>query len=273
MSSSARRPPKPNGSTRRSARKALIASPLQPPAEHDERRDHAADAPSRSGSRGGRACSSGSSQTVPSASARPRSTPCHSGSSQAIDAAAARAAAVIGKNVPENRNSGVIPNRQIELNDDVSRWVDMYAAIGPANASAVRVPTGTVRTMPGVAAAPNSDDHEQKIAPTSVARVAIQASWPTAIAYGRERRRVHRVEAADPVEPGQDREGGLEHRALHHRGHEQRRRQPLEVRHAAQRLARRCRRPRTDPRPIPIATRNRTGWAKLPKIEPRQVRT
>ena len=27
-----------------------------------------------------------------------------------------------------------------------------------------------------------------------------------------------------------------------------------------------------DPRPMPIAIRNRTGWAKLPKIEPRQVR-
>ena len=27
-----------------------------------------------------------------------------------------------------------------------------------------------------------------------------------------------------------------------------------------------------DPRPMPIATRNSTGWAKLPKIEPRQVR-
>ncbi len=27
-----------------------------------------------------------------------------------------------------------------------------------------------------------------------------------------------------------------------------------------------------DPSPMPIAIRNRTGWAKLPKIEPRQVR-
>ena len=26
------------------------------------------------------------------------------------------------------------------------------------------------------------------------------------------------------------------------------------------------------PSPIPIATRNSTGWAKLPKIEPRHVR-
>jgi hypothetical protein len=27
-----------------------------------------------------------------------------------------------------------------------------------------------------------------------------------------------------------------------------------------------------EPSPIPMATRNSTGWAKLPKIEPRHVR-
>ena len=86
--------------------------------------------------------------------------------------------------MPENRNSGVIPNRQIELNDEVSRWVDMYAAIGPANASAVSVPTGTTSTMPGVAAAPNSTMTSMKMPPTRVARVAIQARRPAAIEYG-----------------------------------------------------------------------------------------
>ena len=64
-------------------------------------------------------CSSGCSQTVPSASERPRSTPCHSGNSQAMTRSGS-GSAVIGKNVPEKRNSGVIPNRQIELNEEVS---------------------------------------------------------------------------------------------------------------------------------------------------------
>src|SRR5450759_2519704 len=119
-------------------------------------------------------CTSGSCHAVSSASDRARSTPCHSGSSQASGRMIAGSCS-IGKNVPENRNRGVMPKRQIELNADVSRCEDMKAAIGPAKASAVSVPTGTEKMIPGVAAAPNSTMTTRKIEPTSVARVAIQA--------------------------------------------------------------------------------------------------
>ena len=62
--------------------------------------------------------------TMPSDSARASATPCHSGSSHAIHWICAGSWS-IGKNVPENRNSGVIPKRQIALNEVVSYWVDM----------------------------------------------------------------------------------------------------------------------------------------------------
>ena len=77
--------------------------------------------------------------------------------------------------------------------------------------------------MPSVGAALNSRMTSAKIEATSVARVAIQAIWPNAIAYGAERGRVHRVVAPDPAEPAEHRERGLERRALHHRRHQQRR--------------------------------------------------
>ena len=137
--------------------------------------------------------------------------------------------------MPENRNSGVTPNRHTELNAVVSRWVDMNAATGPANARAVRTATGIASTIPAAAAAPNSTMTRAKIVDTIVARVATQPSWPKAIANGRQRRGVHRVVALDPVEAADHRERRLEHRALHDGRDHQRRREPLEVGHAAER--------------------------------------
>ena len=60
-----------------------------------------------------------------------------------------------GKNVPENRNSGVIPNRKIAANRSGVRWVAENAAIGAANASPVRTATGIASTTSGDSAAPN----------------------------------------------------------------------------------------------------------------------
>ena len=67
---------------------------------------------------------SGSSDSVPRLAPRASATPCHSGNSHAIQRIASGSWS-IGKNVPENRNSGVIPKRQIELNATTSRWVVM----------------------------------------------------------------------------------------------------------------------------------------------------
>ena len=56
---------------------------------------------------------------------------------------------LIGKNVPENRNSGVIPKRKIAANLLGVFWVAENAAIGAANAMPVRTAAGIASTMSG----------------------------------------------------------------------------------------------------------------------------
>ena len=71
----------------------------------------------------------GSSAIVPSDRPRVRATPWNSGVSQA-SAWSAAGSVVTGKNVPENRNSGVIPNRKIAANRLGVFCVAENAAIG-----------------------------------------------------------------------------------------------------------------------------------------------
>jgi len=59
---------------------------------------------------------------VPSARPRVSSTPCQSGDSQAIGWRSG-GRFEIGKNVPEKRKSGVMPNRKTALNFSGVRWV------------------------------------------------------------------------------------------------------------------------------------------------------
>ena len=119
-----------------------------------------------------------------------------------------------GKNVPENRNSGVMPNRKIALNLSGVFCVAEKAAIGAANAIPVSTAAGMARTISGDAAAPNRTMTKVKTVEISVSR----AIDPQQVAQGdvarRDRRGVHRVEDLAPDEPAHDREGRLERRRL-----------------------------------------------------------
>ena len=124
--------------------------------------------------------------------------------------------------------------------------------------------------MPGVAAAPNATMASAKSAPTMHARVAIQASWPKVIAAGVSGvayiawyRRTQRNPAmtgnvpsnTDPCITDDTSSAGA--RNWRYGTPPSAVEPPLST---------------YEPRPTPIASRNRTGEAKLAKIEPRQFR-
>src|SRR5258705_5238442 len=125
----------------------------------------------------------GSSPATPSDSARVNATPWNSGVNQARTWSAA-GSVLIGKNVPENRKSGVIPNRKIVEKRFGVFCVAAYAAIGPANAIPVRTAAGIARTIVGDAAAPNRTMTIVKMVEISVSRAAIQARLPNAMSRG-----------------------------------------------------------------------------------------
>src|SRR3954454_8025000 len=125
----------------------------------------------------------GSSVAVPSDSPRVKATPWNSGVSQA-KAWSAAGSELIGKNVPENRNIGVMPNRKIVVNRFGVFCVAENAAIGPANASPVRTAAGIANTMSGDSAAPKRTMTSVKIEQIIVSRAVIQARLPRAMSRG-----------------------------------------------------------------------------------------
>jgi hypothetical protein len=136
----------------------------------------------------------------------------------------------------------------------------------------VSVATGTVSRIPGVAAAPNSTMTTMKIPPTSVARVPIHASNPAAIEYGVSgvayiawNRRTQWKPAStgkvasntEPCITEDTSSAGASHWRY---GTPPSASAPLP---ASTKV----------PSPTPIASRNSAGWMKLPKMDPRHVRT
>ena len=135
-----------------------------------------------------------------------------------------------GKNVPENRNSGVIPNRKIAANlfgrllgrgerRDRRRRTPSRSGPRPgwpARSAATRPPR--TATMTNV-----------KTEQISVSRAAIQSEVAEGDVARRDRRRVHRVEDLVPDEPAHDREGRLEGGRLHRRRRQQAGREEREV--------------------------------------------
>ena len=91
---------------------------------------------------------------------------------------------LIGKNVPENRKSGVIPKRKIAANLLGVFWVAEKAAIGVANAIPVKTAAGMASTINGDSAAPNRTMTSVKIEQMSVSRAIIQAMFPSAMSRG-----------------------------------------------------------------------------------------
>ena len=125
----------------------------------------------------------GSSATVPSDNARVNATPWNSGVSQA-SAWSASGSELIGKKVPENRKSGVIPNRKIDANLLGVFWVAEKAAMGQAKAIPVRMAAGIASTMSGDWAAPNATITIVKMVQIIASRAAIQARLPSAMSRG-----------------------------------------------------------------------------------------
>src|SRR6266852_2949368 len=125
----------------------------------------------------------GSWPIVPSARARLSSTPCQSGDSHAIGWIIA-GRFEIGKNVPENRKSGVIPKRKSALNLSGLRCVAAKAAIGVEKARPVRTADGIARRISGEAAAPNSAITIVKLAAIAVSRIAIHVTLPMTMSRG-----------------------------------------------------------------------------------------
>ena len=76
-----------------------------------------------------------------------------------------------GKNVPENRNSGVMTNRNRALNLIGVFWVAENAAIGAAKAMPVSTAAGMASTMSGDSAAPNATMTSVKTVAISVSRI------------------------------------------------------------------------------------------------------
>src|SRR5258705_7498827 len=125
----------------------------------------------------------GSSAIVPRDKPRVRATPWNNGVSQA-SAWSAAGSDVIGKNVPENRNSGVIPKRKIAANLLGVFCVAENAAIGVAKAIPVRTAAGMASTMSGDSAAPKATITIVKIVQIMVSRATIQAILPRAMSRG-----------------------------------------------------------------------------------------
>ena len=98
---------------------------------------------------------------MPSDRPRVSATPWNSGVSQATTWRAG-GSELTGKNVPENRNSGVIPNRKIVANWFGVFWVAENAAIGAANAIPVRTAAGTASTIERRLGCAERDDHDRE---------------------------------------------------------------------------------------------------------------
>ena len=90
----------------------------------------------------------------------------------------------IGKNVPENRKSGVMMKRKIVENRSGVFCVAANAAIGPAKAIPVRTAAGMANTISGDSAAPNTTMTIVKIVQTRVSRATIQTRLPRAMSRG-----------------------------------------------------------------------------------------
>ena len=144
---------------------AVIASALhQPGFDRADREQRADDGDRREDRDVDRRPGPASRRSCRASASRHRSTPCHSGESQAIgwrnDGRLS-----IGKNVPLNRNSGVIPNRKSVANWSGVRCVAVKAMIGVAKARPVSTAAGIASTISGERARPEQHDDDREHRP------------------------------------------------------------------------------------------------------------
>src|SRR6266542_5396569 len=93
---------------------------------------------------------------------RHSSTPCHSGERTESGRRAA-GSCEIGKNVPENRNSGITPSRMINGKRASVSWLAENAVSGAANAAAHNAAAGTAAMPHGEGTAPRTAATARKI--------------------------------------------------------------------------------------------------------------
>ena len=92
---------------------------------------------------------------------------------------------MIGKNVPENRNSGIMTNRKIMVNEVSLVRVTAHASIGVANASPVSTATGSAAIIHAERTAPNAAATARKIAQFMASRKVTNSTWPWKMSTGR----------------------------------------------------------------------------------------
>src|SRR5579859_3702897 len=92
---------------------------------------------------------------------------------------------VTGKNVPENRNSGMIPNLNSIANDVSFVHVNVYASIGAPNASPVSTAAGSAAAAQADWTAPNAAITARNTAEFMVSRSVVQSRWPWNRSAGR----------------------------------------------------------------------------------------
>ena len=83
-----------------------------------------------------------------------------------------------GKNVPENRNNGIIPNRNTRANDVSLDTVIAHVSIGAAKASPVSTATGTAASTHGDVMAPNAAMTTRKMAEFMASRMIVNSRCP-----------------------------------------------------------------------------------------------
>ena len=87
--------------------------------------------------------------------------------------------------MPENRNSGIMPNRKIIANELSLVRVTAHASIGAANASPVSTATGSAASTHGERTAPNAVATARKIGSSWRAATSTNSRWPWKRSPGR----------------------------------------------------------------------------------------
>ena len=84
----------------------------------------------------------------------------------------------IGKNVPENKKSGMIRSRRNTGNETSESWVAEYAAIGLANATAVRIAAGIAKMPHGDGTPPSTAATTRNAVDENTVRIPVQIRKP-----------------------------------------------------------------------------------------------
>src|SRR5579863_3738420 len=91
----------------------------------------------------------------------------------------------MGKNVAENRNNGIMPNRKITANEVSLFWVIAHASMIALNVTPVSTATGRAARAQKECTAPSAAATARKIAQFMVSRSATNSMWPWKMSAGR----------------------------------------------------------------------------------------